>query len=125
MATPRMNDRTKATLVWGMFIACMLVLVVVLEYRDTSKWTEAVKPALVVSTFALVVKTLVDLYSRFSHGRTFDGWTYAALAAAIGCVILLWLLGGTAKALLSVLVLSTVAAGVGIASSWITDKRGR
>lgn len=114
-----MNDARKVLLVWGGVMALLFTLVFVLQYRDTPKWTEAIKPGLVIVTFGFVLKTFADVYSALFAQRRLDLWSFVAFAIALFCLLLLWALGGTAGALLFVIGFSLIFLVIALVTNWL------
>jgi hypothetical protein len=114
-----MNDEKKGALVWGAVMAFLFGLVFVLQYSDTPKWTEAIKPGLVIVTFGFLLKTFADVYNLIFVQRRLNVWSYVAFASALICLILLWALGGTAKALLVIIGFALTFLIIALIAKWL------
>jgi hypothetical protein len=114
-----MNDARKGAFAWGAAMAVLFGVVFVLQYRDTPEWTEAIKPGLVIVTFGFLLKTFADVYSLIFAQRRLNVWSYAAFAIALICLLLLWALGGTARALLFVIGFALILSIIAFVASWL------
>ena len=114
-----MNNSRKAALVWGALMMGLLGVVFVLQYRDTPKWTEAIKPELFIVAFGFLLKTFADIYNLISARRQFNVWSFGALAIAIICLLLLWALGGNIKALLFVIGFALTVFIIALVANWL------
>mgnify|MGYP001590135233 CR=1 FL=1 len=118
-----MNDERKGYLIWGALMAFLLALVFVLQYSDTPKWTEAIKPGLFIVTFGFLLKTFADAYNLIFAQRRLNVWSYVAFAIALICLLLLWALGGTAKALLFIIGTAFTVFVVVLVANWLKPHR--
>lgn len=114
-----MNDARKSSLIWGVVMALLFGLLFVLQYRETPKWTEAIQPGLVITTFGFVLKTFADVYSLIFSQRGLDLWSYIAFGIALVCLLSLWALGGTANAILFILGYALVFLVIALVTNWL------
>ncbi len=114
-----MNGERKGFLFWGALMAFLFALVFILQYSDTPKWTEAIKPGLFIVTFGSLLKAFADAYSLFFAQRRLNVWSYVAFVSALICLTLLWALGGTAKALLFIIGFALAVFVMALVASWL------
>lgn len=119
-----MSNSKKENLLWWALMVFLLGLVLVLQYRDTPNWTEAIKPGLVIVAFGFLLKTFADIYNLIFARRRLNVWSFVAFSVAIICLLLLWTLDRNIKALVFVVGLTLSAFVIVLVARWLFNGRG-
>ena len=108
-----MSPEKKAHLRWWIAIATFSTLLFILNYRHLpSLFAEVAKQALTIAAWGLWVKAFADIFHRFADRRPFTDLGRIVLAAAVGCLLLLWFINQGFKEVLGVLYFALAASAV-------------
>lgn len=121
----QINDLKKTGIVWALLMIGLLATVFVLQYMDTHKWTEAIKPVMFIVAFGSLLKTFADLYNFIASRHRFNAWSITAFCAATSCLTVLWILGGNIKGLLFIIGLALMLFLIVLLANWLKIRIGR
>lgn len=118
-----MNDEKKEAILWWIMMLVLACLIFVLQYKDTPRWTDAIKPLLAICVLILLARAVVEFYYVVVGRCRLNIWSLIGFSASIVCLLFLWFTGSPIKALLANVGMALGLAVIVLMVNWIKGRK--
>ena len=117
-----MNNDKKENLLWWLMMIVLMCLLYVFQYKDTPKWTDAIRPILALTGVGLLLRAIFEFYFVMFGRHRLNMWSFFGLGTSVVCLFSLWYLGSTIKGLFAIVGLTFAFAVIVLLVNWIKER---